>query len=102
MTLCFLSDVTRSSCKVTTHQERDPTTMKFLFPLFFLIATATATEKRDETQQLTIYNDTKSGYIYHGCFNETLGLEGTNGVTRALYDGVNEVLEGAMTVGRCL
>ncbi|KAK1755340.1 WSC domain-containing protein 2 [Echria macrotheca] len=88
--------------------------MKFLFCFLLLVAIAasatatttatTTTDKRDEQQQqLTIYDDAhKSGYVYHGCFNETLGLEGNDGVTRALYGGVNEVLEGTMTVGRCL
>ncbi|KAK3951783.1 hypothetical protein QBC32DRAFT_343141 [Pseudoneurospora amorphoporcata] len=37
-----------------------------------------------------------------GCYNETITLSGTGSGTRALYGGINEVLPGEMTVGKCL
>ncbi|KAK1782706.1 WSC domain-containing protein [Copromyces sp. CBS 386.78] len=37
-----------------------------------------------------------------GCHNKTITLPGTGSGTRALYGGINEVLPGEMTVGKCL
>ncbi|KAL2161506.1 hypothetical protein VTH06DRAFT_8068 [Thermothelomyces fergusii] len=42
-----------------------------------------------------------SGYVYHGCYNETTGLPGTAGA-RALHDGTNLVRPDTMTVEACL
>jgi hypothetical protein len=60
----------------------------------FLVAT------NETTAALSIYNKTDDGYVYHGCYNETMDLPGTIG-TRALYGGKNQVLEGEMTVPAC-
>ncbi|KAI1757309.1 WSC domain-containing protein [Xylaria castorea] len=49
---------------------------------------------------LNIGDSSGSIYTYAGCWNESAGLPGTTGL-RAL-DGINEVLEGEMTVEACL
>ncbi|KAK4130465.1 WSC-domain-containing protein [Trichocladium antarcticum] len=65
------------------------------------LATAqTTTTTTTTTAQLAIPAAPSSGYAYHGCYNETLGLPDTAGV-RALHGGTNKVAEGAMTVDMC-
>ncbi|KAK0632340.1 WSC domain-containing protein [Immersiella caudata] len=54
----------------------------------------------ETTPALSIYNKTDDGYVYYGCYNETMDLPGTIG-TRALNGGTNQVLEEKMTVPIC-
>ncbi|KAM7192287.1 WSC domain containing protein [Rhypophila sp. PSN 637] len=65
--------------------------------LFTLFCSATGILAQ---QPASIYTDTKDGYKYHGCYNETTALQDTSGA-RALYNGKNEVKPGEMTVQRC-
>ncbi|KAK4447697.1 WSC domain-containing protein [Podospora aff. communis PSN243] len=71
--------------------------LTLVFSLFVLLLSAAAEKS---TPALTIYNETDAGYVYHGCYNETMDLPGTIG-TRALYGGKSQVLEGTMTVPTC-
>ncbi|KAI0914709.1 WSC domain-containing protein [Ustulina deusta] len=61
---------------------------------------STSTATPSNTTVLNIVDGSDSNYTYIGCWNETFGLPGTNGM-RAL-DGVDQVLPGDMTVERCL
>lgn len=47
-----------------------------------------------------IYNES-SMYAYHGCFNETTDIDGSDR-SRALADGIVQVRQGEMTVPLCL
>lgn len=51
-------------------------------------------------QQLAIYNGSAT-YAYHGCYNETTQVAGSER-TRALSGGTSDVRPGAMTVPLCL
>ncbi|KAL0465426.1 WSC domain-containing protein [Neurospora intermedia] len=85
----------------------------FILLLFAIVNPATAAAETSSTLSLsspttaTIAAGTDYGYKYIGCYNETTaGVSGTGGGggggTRALYGGINEVLPGVMTVGKCL
>ena len=72
-----------------------------LTPLLLLLTTLTSPAlAADDKPAPAIYTDTKDGYKYHGCYNETTGIAGTSGA-RALYSGKNEVKAGEMTVQMC-
>jgi hypothetical protein len=71
--------------------------LTLVFSLLVLLLWAAA---EDTTPTLSICNRTDAGYVYHGCYNETMDLPGTIG-TRALYGGKNQVLEEKMTVPIC-
>ncbi len=71
-----------------------------LLPLL-LTPLALAQQTQTQTQTLEIYTAPGSGYIYHGCYNETTELPDTLGV-RALNGGTNEVKPGNMTVDMCI
>ena len=52
------------------------------------------TVTKSNGEKLHVYSGlTPQGYVYHGCYNETLDLPGTVG-TRALYGGVFDIREG--------
>jgi hypothetical protein len=52
------------------------------------------TVTKSNGEKLHVYSGlTPQGYVYHGCYNETLDLPGTVG-TRALYGGVVDIREG--------
>ncbi|KAI0818048.1 WSC domain-containing protein [Xylaria sp. FL0064] len=63
-------------------------------------STSSSTPSPTSTPPLQIPDGSASNYAYAGCWNETYGLAGTNGL-RAL-DGASEVLPGEMTVEKCL
>jgi hypothetical protein len=71
-------------------------------PLLSLLLTLTPTPSlaQESSPSLTVVNDPASGYVYHGCYNETTALADTTGA-RALDDGTNLVAPGDMTVERC-
>ncbi|KAM7219302.1 WSC domain containing protein [Rhypophila decipiens] len=73
-----------------------------LLTLLFTLLCAASGILAQQAQQApaSIYTDTKDGYKYHGCYNETTALQDTSGA-RALYNGKNEVKPGEMTVQRC-
>ena len=57
------------------------------------------TVTKSNGEKLHVYSGlTPQGYVYHGCYNETLDLPGTVG-TRALYGGVFAIREGKMGGG---
>jgi len=77
----------------------------FLLLLTTPAAAQASSQKPTQTQSSpasgpSIYNGS-SKYIYQGCFNETVGVEGTTGA-RAISDGTHEVGEGSMTAPECL
>ncbi|KXX75893.1 putative fungistatic metabolite [Madurella mycetomatis] len=65
-----------------------------------LLSAQTLAQSATDTPSVTIHHSPGSGYVYHGCYNETTGLSGTAG-NRALYDGTNLVDPGGMTVEKC-
>ncbi|KAK4151956.1 WSC domain-containing protein [Chaetomidium leptoderma] len=75
-----------------------------LLPLLPLAATAQedqTSSSPQQQQQLEIVNDpSSSGYVYHGCYNETTDLPDTTGV-RALHGGAHLIRPGNMTVDMC-
>jgi hypothetical protein len=74
--------------------------MRLLTPLPLLSLFLTLTPTTSLAQSLTVVNDPASGYVYHGCYNETTALPDTTGA-RALDDGTNLVAPDDMTVQRC-
>ena len=68
-----------------------------LTPLLLLLLTTPSLAADTPTPAPAIFTDTKGGYKYHGCYNETTGIAGTSGA-RALYNGKDEVKRGEMTV----
>lgn len=78
-------------------------TLLLALTLLSAIATAqSATTSAPPTSSPTIVQSVSgTKYKYQGCYNETTGVSGAGGA-RALNDGVNEVLEGQMTVPMCL
>lgn len=79
--------------------------MRLTTPLLSLLLTLSPTPSHAQSESesapsLTIANDPASGYVYHGCYNETTGLADTTGA-RALDDGTNLVAPADMTVERC-
>ncbi|KAI1329610.1 WSC domain-containing protein [Xylariaceae sp. FL0255] len=78
-------------------------TISSLFPLLLLLLLLFMPQAHSQTPTptpLQIINNTTSGYVYIGCWNETTDLPDTNGL-RALSGGINEVLPGSMTVSVC-
>ncbi len=73
--------------------------MHLLTPLLLLLLPA-ASQAQAQTQALEIVSS-GSGFVYHGCYNETTELPDTLGV-RALNGGTNEVKPGNMTVDMCI
>lgn len=71
-----------------------------LTPLLLLLLTTPSLAADTPTPAPAIFTDTKGGYKYHGCYNETTGIAGTSGA-RALYNGKDEVKRGEMTVQMC-
>ncbi|KAL2123238.1 hypothetical protein VTJ04DRAFT_3693 [Mycothermus thermophilus] len=76
-----------------------PTTALLL--LGAALTTPTAGAETQDQPQLTIFNDPSTGYVYHGCWNETTGIPNTT-QQRALYGGKVEIKPDEMTVQRCL
>ncbi|KAM4059693.1 WSC domain-containing protein [Hirsutella rhossiliensis] len=68
---------------------------RLLLSLTLLVLAAAA-----QTQHVRIYNESTK-YTYHGCFNETTDIDGSDR-SRALADGINQVKRGEMTVPLCL
>jgi hypothetical protein len=66
--------------------------LPLLVALFPLLVVAQDTPK--------IYKDSGK-YAYYGCYNETTDIAGS-AKERALSGGLNEVLEGQMTVPKCM
>lgn len=75
-----------------------PTLVPFLLPL--VLSSAAATAQSTTPADLEIVNNPSSGWVYHGCYNETTDLPDTTGV-RALANGANRVSPGEMTVQMC-
>ncbi|KAH6854243.1 WSC domain-containing protein [Chaetomium sp. MPI-CAGE-AT-0009] len=73
-----------------------PPTLSLSLPLLLLPLVTAATQPTP----LSIVTSPSSGYVYHGCYNETTGLPDTAGA-RALGGGTNAVRPGAMTVEMC-
>ncbi|GAB1310911.1 WSC domain-containing protein [Madurella fahalii] len=71
-----------------------------LLLLPFLLPAQALAQSATDTPPVAIYHSPGSGYIYHGCYNETTDLPGTAG-NRALYGGTNLVEPDGMTVERC-
>ncbi|KAK4237519.1 WSC domain-containing protein [Achaetomium macrosporum] len=83
-----------------------PSLLSFLLPLAASVtivqqqpSSATSAPAITATN-IAIYTAPSSGYVYHGCYNETTGLSGTTGA-RALSGGANLVAPGNMTVEMC-
>jgi len=76
-----------------------PSSISILLPLVFLHTTFTLAQSEPSTS-LAIWSNASSTYDYYGCYNETTGLNGTDG-TRALSGGKMEALNN-MTVQNCL
>jgi hypothetical protein len=75
--------------------------LPLILPLLLLTHPSHAQESPPPSPpSLTIANDPASGYVYHGCYNETTALADTTGA-RALADGTNLVAPGDMTAERC-
>lgn len=73
-----------------------------LTPLLLLLSLTSPSLAADDkpAPAPAIYTDTKGGFKYLGCYNETTGIADTSGA-RALYNGKNEVKRGEMTVQKC-
>ncbi|SPQ18682.1 744fc8dd-f54b-4b9a-82f1-7bee06973933 [Thermothielavioides terrestris] len=73
-----------------------------LLPSSSTTAAAAAAAATSSSSPPAIYTPPAgSGYVYHGCFNETTGLANTTGA-RALAGGTSLVRPGNMTVALCL
>lgn len=75
-----------------------PLLLRLLLPLLALLSVAAA--QKQQQQQVRIYNQSTK-YTYHGCYNETTQVDGSDR-SRALADGINQVRRGQMTVPLCL
>ncbi|KAI8632182.1 WSC domain-containing protein [Xylariaceae sp. FL1651] len=80
------------------HSTSSPLTTTTLLLLLLLLPFIPYTTAQTPSLQIV---DNSSSYAYSGCWNETSGLAGTNGL-RALDGGIHVALPGAMTVELCL
>ncbi|KAL2270142.1 hypothetical protein VTJ83DRAFT_2326 [Remersonia thermophila] len=69
--------------------------------LLLLLLAGQAAAQGSAPSSLAIFNDPATGYVYHGCYNETTDIPNTTGL-RALHGGKVEIEPGRMTVRRCL
>lgn len=68
--------------------------------LTLLVSATVHAQDAPQNASLTVYDDSDQ-YAYHGCYNETTGIEGAGGA-RALEGGITEVRADEMTVPMCL